>query len=287
MGIKPLLLRGCALFLSLCLAACGAESQKAQDTSSTNAASSTSQKTYTVAVDAAYAPFEYQDDKGNIIGFSVDLMKAIAENQGIRFEFYNTPYEGIFARLDTAERDIVLASATITEERQKSMDFSDPYFQATQMIMVSDKGDDIQTFEDLKDKLVSVQTGTTGDLVMQKLQGKTSEKIKRMESMPLALNELMEGGVDASVGDNGVMQYFVAAHPEIQLRTIVDDAFDKEEYGFVVKKNREDDLLSKINAGLKNIRADGTYEKIYQQWFGQSNRTEEQSQEAQAEKADA
>ncbi len=257
-----------ALSAILLLAACGGQNEVAQTQTSASDTAAAPTKTYTVAVDAAYAPFEYQDEQGNIVGFSVDLMKAIAADQGIQFQFYNTPYEGIFARLGSGERDVVLASATITPERQKSMDFPDPYFQATQMIVVGAKGDNIRSFDDLKDKLVSVQTGTTGDLVMQKLQGETSTKIKRMESMPLALNELMAGGVDASVGDNGVIQYFVANHPDVKFRTLVDSGFDKEEYGFVVKKDRADDLLPKINAGLKSIRANGTYDKIKQQWFG-------------------
>lgn len=254
-----------SLVLAFLLAACSGQDAQQQTETTQKAAV----QAYTVAVDAAYAPFEYQDDQGEIVGFSVDLMKAIAEKQGIHFDFYNTPYEGIFARLDTGERDVVLASATITEERQKSMDFSDPYFQATQMIVVGANDADIQSFADLKDRLVSVQTGTTGDLVMQDLQGKTSEKIKRMESMPLALNELLEGGVNASVGDNGVIQYFVANNPNIQFRTIVDEGFDKEEYGFVIKKGRSDKLLPAINAGLAAVKADGTYDKIYQQWFGE------------------
>lgn len=257
------------LLLAFLLAACsGQNTQQQTETSTPSDATPTAETVYTVAVDAAYAPFEYQDDQGAIVGFSVDLMKAIAENQGIHFDFYNTPYEGIFARLDTGERDVVLASATITEERQKSMDFSDPYFEATQMIVVGANNKDIQSFADLKDQLVSVQTGTTGDLVMQDLQGKTSEKIKRMESMPLALNELLEGGVNASVGDNGVIQYFVATHPDVAFRTIVDPDFDKEQYGFVVQKGRADALLPTINAGLKAVKADGTYDKIYQHWFG-------------------
>lgn len=264
MMIKKKLSIWSSLVLAFLLAACSGQDTQQQAETAQKAAV----QAYTVAVDAAYAPFEYQDDQGKIVGFSVDLMKAIAEKQGIHFDFYNTPYEGIFARLDTGERDVVLASATITEERQKSMDFSDPYFQATQMIVVGANDTDIQSFADLKDRLVSVQTGTTGDLVMQDLQGKTSEKIKRMESMPLALNELLEGGVNASVGDNGVIQYFVANNSDIQFRTIVDEGFDKEEYGFVIKKGRSDGLLPAINAGLAAVKADGTYDKIYQQWFG-------------------
>lgn len=264
----------------LTLAACSGGTQEttqapqgntgAQGQNAGEAAKAPAKKEYLVAVDAAYAPFEYQDDKGDIVGFSVDIMKAIAANQGITFKFENTPYEGIFARLHTGEKDLVLASCTITPERQQTMDFSDPYFQASQMIVITDKNKGkINGLNDLKDKLVSVQTGTTGDIVMQNLQGKTSDKIKRMESMPLALNELLKGGVDASVGDNGVINYFVKSHPEIKFTTIVDKDFAKEEYGFAMAKNRKDDLKQIVDAGLKAIKENGKYQEIYNKWFSE------------------
>ena len=150
------------------------------------------------------------------------------------------------------------------------MDFTEPYFEATQMIAVNDaKGADIKSFEDLKKgkHLISVQTGTTGDIVSQKLLGKDTTQIKRFESMPLALKELLAGGVDVSVGDNGVVQNFVTNNPDAKLRTIVDPTFEKEYYGFAVKKGRSDDLVKKINTGLAGIKSDGTYDKIYAKWF--------------------
>ena len=84
---------------------------------------------------------------------------------------------------------------------------------------------------------------------------------------PLALKELLAGGVDVSVGDNGVVQNFVTNNPDAKLRTIVDPTFEKEYYGFAVKKGRSDDLVKKINTGLAGIKSDGTYDKIYAKWF--------------------
>ena len=160
------------------------------------------------------------------------------------------------------------SSVTITDERKGQMDFSDPYFEASQLIVTGEKGSGIQSFADLKNHTASVQTGTTGDLVLQKQQGATSANIKRFDTMPLALKELLTGGVDASVGDNGVIQNFVNNNPGVKLNTISDPAFEKEYYGFAVKKGRSDELLSKINAGIAAIKADGTYQKIYDKWFG-------------------
>ncbi|AUZ04620.1 MULTISPECIES: basic amino acid ABC transporter substrate-binding protein [Vitreoscilla] len=261
----------CTIAAALLLSACGGKEPAAPANSAGAApAADTSNVVYTVGSDATYAPFEYQDDKGQVIGFSQEVIQAVADKAGIKIQIVNKPWEGIFETLNTGDSDIVSSSVTITEERKAQMDFSEPYFEATQMIAINDnKGADIKSFADLKNgkHLVSVQTGTTGDIVSQKLMGADSKQIKRFESMPLALKELLAGGVDASVGDNGVVQNFVTNNPGAKLRTLVDPTFEKEYYGFAVKKGRSDDLLNKINTGLAGIKSDGTYDKIYAKWF--------------------
>ncbi len=253
---KTLLAAVCAVTM---LGACSKGSEQA-------AALPAGEKTYIVATDASYAPFEYMENN-KVIGFSHDILEAAGAKEGLKFDFVNTPFEGIFANVDKGDSDVALASITITEERKKQVDFSDPYFEATQMIVTADKGSDIKSFADLKERMVSVQNGTTADLILQDLQGKGSTKIKRFETMPLAFKELQSGGVDATVGDNGVVQNFVTNNPNVNMNLFVDPSFDKEFYDFVVKKGRSNDLLPKINKGLAAIKADGTYEKIYGEWF--------------------
>ncbi|WP_373312791.1 basic amino acid ABC transporter substrate-binding protein [Deefgea tanakiae] len=223
-------------------------------------------KTYQVATDAAYAPFESLNNKKEVVGFSVDVLEAIAKKSGMKIKFINTPWEGIFATLSTGDRDMVISSVTITPERKQSMDFSDPYFEAKQLIAVG-KNSKVSKFTDLKTLKVGVQTGTTGDEVIQKLQGKTSPNIKRFESTPLAIKELENGGVDAVVADNGVVVNFVANNPNSKLKMIDDATFAKEYYGIAVKKGNKA-LLEQINKGLAAIKADGTYDKIYNKYFG-------------------
>lgn len=223
-------------------------------------------KTYQVATDAAYAPFESLNNKKEVVGFSVDILEAIAKKSGMKVKFINTPWEGIFATLANGDRDMVISSVTITPERKQSMDFSDPYFEAKQLIAVG-KNSKVNKFTDLKTLKVGVQTGTTGDEVIQKLQGKTSPNIKRFESTPLAIKELENGGVDAVVADNGVVVNFVANNPKSKLKMIDDATFDKEFYGIAVKKGNKA-LLDQINKGLAGIKADGTYDKIYNKYFG-------------------
>jgi polar amino acid transport system substrate-binding protein len=223
-------------------------------------------KTYQVATDAAYAPFELQNDKKEVVGFDIDVLKAVAAKGGFQVKFINTPWEGIFASLNTGDRDIVISAVTITPERKQSMDFSEPYFEAKQLIAVA-QNSKVTKLADLKGKKIGVQTGTTGDEVAQKLLGKTSSNIKRFESTPLAIKELQNSGVDAVIADNGVIINFVANNPGAKLKTIDDATFAKEYYGIVVKKGNKE-LLDQVNKGLAAIKADGTYDKIYKKYFG-------------------
>ena len=136
------------------------------------------------------------------------------------------------------------------------------------MQLIAVKGNSkVATFDDLKKLKVGVQTGTTGDEAVTKLLGKTSTAIKRFESTPLALKELESGGVDAVVADNGVVIHYVANNPGAKFKTVADKSFVPEQYGVALKKGNAD-LLAKINQGLADIKADGSYDKIFAQYFG-------------------
>ena len=223
-------------------------------------------KVYVVGTDAAYAPFESQNEKGEIVGFDIDVVKAVAAKGGFEVKFVNTPWEGIFNALNQGDRDLLVSAVTITDERKQTMDFSNPYFDAQQLIAV--KGDSkIAKFDDLMKLKVGVQTGTTGDEAITKLQGKDSANIKRFESTPLALKELEAGGVDAVVADNGVVIHYVNNNAGSKFKTVTDATFTPEQYGLPVKKGNAE-LLAKLNKGLADIRTDGTYDKIYTQYFG-------------------
>ena len=245
------------------LAACG---KKEPPPAATAAAPAPAAKVYVVGTDAAYAPFESQNEKGEIVGFDIDVVKAAAAKAGIEVKFINTPWEGIFNALAQGDRDMIVSSVTITDERKQTIDFSTPYFDAVQLIAV--KADSkIANFDDLKKAKVGVQTGTTGDEAVTKLLGKTSTAIKRFESTPLALKELEAGGVDAVVADNGVVIHYVANNAGAKFKTVADKSFAPEQYGVAIKKGNAD-LVAKINQGLAGIQADGSYDKIYAQYFG-------------------
>ncbi|KNZ34359.1 MAG: ABC transporter substrate-binding protein [Methylibium sp. NZG] len=257
----------------LILAACGKSEPPPAPTATAPAPAATPAppppappKVYVVGTDAAYAPFESQNEKGEIVGFNIDVMNAIAKKAGMEVKFVNTPWEGIFNTLAQGDRDLLISSITITEERKQTMDFSAPYFDAAQLIAVK-QNSKVAKFDDLKKLKVGVQTGTTGDEVVSKLQGKTSTNIKRFESTPLALKELEAGGVDAVVADNGVVINYVANNAGGKFKTVSDTAFAPEQYGIAVKKGNTE-LLAKLNKGLADIKADGTYDQIYTKYFG-------------------
>lgn len=258
-----------ALAAVFTLSACGG-SQNSNSNSAASGAKAAGldvNKTYIVATDASYAPMEYMENNA-VVGFSHDILDAAAKSQNVKLEFVNTPFKGLFANVDKGDSDIGLASITINDERKQQLDFSDPYFEATQMIVTTDRNANIKTFADLKTRPASVQAATSGDLILQDLQGKDSQNIKRFETMPLAFKELESGGVDAVVGDSSVVAYYVKQNPNAKLNTVVDPSFVKEHYGFAFKKGRNDGLREAINKGLAQIRTDGTYDKIHTQWFG-------------------
>ncbi len=258
-----------ALAAVFTLSACGG-SQNSNSNSAASGAKTSGldvNKTYIVATDASYAPMEYMENNA-VVGFSHDILDAAAKSQNVKLEFVNTPFKGLFANVDKGDSDIGLASITINDERKQQLDFSDPYFEATQMIVTTDRNANIKTFADLKTRPASVQAATSGDLILQDLQGKDSQNIKRFETMPLAFKELESGGVDAVVGDSSVVAYYVKQNPNAKLNTVVDPSFVKEHYGFAFKKGRNDGLREAINKGLAQIKSDGTYDKIHTQWFG-------------------
>ena len=255
------------LAASMLLAACGKqEAPPAPTPVATPASAAAPAKVYVVGTDAAYAPFESQNDKGEIVGFDIDVVKAAAAKGGIEVKFVNTPWEGIFNALGQGDRDMVVSAVTITDERRQTMDFSAPYFDAVQLIVVK-KDSKITKFDDLKKAKVGVQTGTTGDEAVTKLLGKTSTAIKRFESTPLALKELEAGGVDAVVADNGVVIHYVANNAGAKFKTVADKTFVPEQYGIAIKKGNAD-LLAKVNKGLAEIKADGSYDKLFASYFG-------------------
>lgn len=213
-----------------------------------------------VGTDATYAPMEYMDENGEIVGIDIDIVKAVAEELGIEVEFKNIGWEPLFPAVDNGEVDFAVSSITITEEREESFDFTDPYYVANQLILVPEDSD-ITSFADLEDKKVSAQINTTGHIVVKELLGETSTNIVAAETMPLAISEMINGNADASVGDNSTVNEYIKNNPNVEVKTIEDDSFEKEYYGLMVKKGNTE-VLELLNEGIQKIKENGKLAEI-------------------------
>ena len=265
---------GLALAAASILAACGGQSSTSSSTtpaasapaSASSAAPAAEGKEYKVAMNAQFPPFESMNSSGQIEGFDVDVMNAIAKEEGFKVTYHQQAWDGIFASLKAGDNDILISCITITDDRKKEMLFSEPYYKITQVVLVP-QGKKIVSVEDLKkmDK-VGVTIGTTGDLAAQKILGATSEKIIRLENLPLMLKEVETGAVDAVISDSAVVADYVKKKGDKGFTMVEVPDFTVEYYGIAV---RQDDkaLMDKINSGLKKIQASGEYDKISDKYF--------------------
>jgi polar amino acid transport system substrate-binding protein len=250
------LLAAVAVF-ALALVAAGCGSSSSGGGSSEGGAESG--ETLTVGSDIPYPPFE-QGKPGNYTGFDVELVEAIAEKMGRTAEFQDTSFETIFRDVAQGKFEAVASAATITPEREKAVDFSNPYYLSEQAVLVKE-GSDIKSFADIEGETVAVQQGTTG-LALVKEKGNAGE-VRPYPEGPDAVNALKAGTVAAVVIDAPVAQNAVEKSGGVE---IAEKVPTEEEYGIAVAQG-ETELLEEINKGLTEVEKDGTYAKIYKKWF--------------------
>jgi polar amino acid transport system substrate-binding protein len=256
------------LVLTLGLAACPEEGDDAGDTAADDADTGeldlVQDGQLTVCSDIPYPPFEFVDDAGEYAGFDIDVMREIATGLDLELNVRETPWDGIFASLETGDCDVVASAVTITEERRQQMDFSDPYFEADQSLLI--RAEDAETYtalEDLEGQTIGVQTGTTGaDYAEENLPEGAS--IVEYDGAGEMFAAMETRDVEALLQDFGINAD----------RAAQDDAFEVtktfptgEEYGFAVRQGN-DPLLEAINGELERIRDEGTYDEIHEEYFG-------------------
>jgi ABC-type amino acid transport substrate-binding protein len=213
----------------------------------------------TIGSDIPYPPFE-QGKPGSYTGFDIELIEAIAEKMGRTPEVQDTSFETIFRDVAQGKFDAAISAATITEEREKAVDFSDPYYLSEQAILVKE-GSDIEGLDDLSGLTVGVQQGTTGqELAKEKAD---ASEVRPYPEGPDAVNALKSGTVEAVVIDAPVAQNAVEKSGGVE---IAEKVPTEEEYGIAVAQG-ETELLEEINDALKEIEDEGTYATIYRKWF--------------------
>ena len=213
--------------------------------------------------DTTYPPFESIGDNGDPEGFDVDIAMELADRLGLELEVVTTAWEGIIPGLKTDKYDILMSAMTITDERLAEIDFSDPYIDSNQSIAVKKGTTDIVSEEDLVGKVVGVQVDTTGQFTAEEIAG--IKEIRKYETILLAFQELELGRIDAIMNDYPVNAYLSKIRGQTEVAaTVTTD----EQYGIGVKKGN-DQLLEAINQALADMDADGTYNEIFDKWFGE------------------
>ncbi|MFF4653925.1 transporter substrate-binding domain-containing protein [Streptomyces sp. NPDC001381] len=212
-----------------------------------------------------YPPFQSEID-GKVQGFDVSLIDLVAEDLGVKQQILDTPFENFKtgAFLNSGECDLAAAGMTITEERKKNVDFSDPYFDATQAVLV-DKDAGVGSLAEVKSEKVKLgaQAQTTGE-DYAKSQGFDPVSF---ESSDAVLNGLRTGQVKAVIIDYPVVQGWLKDKANADAFKVVDNLNTGEQYGFTVKKGNTE-LLAAVNKALADAKADGTYKKLYEKWIG-------------------
>jgi len=215
-----------------------------------------------IATDATWPPFESVNEQTKEIeGFDIDLMTAIAEKAGLEIEFMNVAWDPLLAGIAQCQYDAAISAMTITEERKKQFLFSDPYFFAGQIVTVHINNTEIASKHDLSGKVAGAQIGTTGSFEIEKIGGAT---LKTYDDIGLAMQDLINGQIDAVVADNPLALGYVGENPD-KLKT-VGEVFTDENYGIAVCKTKTD-LLEKINEGLKAVKAEGLIEQLVEKWL--------------------
>lgn len=274
------LLMGTAMVLSL--AACGGSASSAASSEAASSEAASSEETseaaseettdeaaalttvnagkLTMSTNAAFPPYEMTTDSGDFEGIDIDVAAAIAEKLGLELQVDDMDFDAALLAAQSGKSDMVMAGVTVTDERQKVMDFSDTYAEGIQSIIVPEDSD-IASADDLAGKVIGTQRGTTGYIYCTDDFG--DENVMAYDNGLTAVQALNNGQVDAVVIDNAPAKEFVAANPGLK---ILDTAYAQEDYAIGVAKGNTE-LLNAINGALEELQADGTLQSIVDKYI--------------------
>ena len=220
-------------------------------------------RSVTVATDATWPPMEMVDANKKIVGFDIDYLTAVAKEAGFAVSFKNTAWDGIFAGLAAGRYDMIASSVTITDERKKQYDFSDPYINVGQILVVP-KTETGKTLAALKRKRAGAQIGTTGAMEIKKTDG---VELKTYDEIGLAFEDMAAGRIGGVVCDEPTAAHYALQRKEYKEKfKIVGETFTQESYGFVVKKGNTE-LVDLLNKGIKAAKAKGIDEQLRKKWL--------------------
>ncbi len=253
--------------------AAAAEATAAPETAETGSAADAAEattsgdKTWVIATDTVFKPFEYTDESGNFVGIDVDIVAAIAEDQGFQYELKSLGWDAAIAACQAGQADGMIAGASITDERKESgWLFSDGYYTATQCMAVAENSD-IAGFEGLKDQQVAVKTGTQGASYAESLKDQYGFNINYFEDSPTMYQAVAGGQAVACFEDTPIMAASIK-DGGLGLKIVEGSENDGADYGFAVFDSSKQELLDMFNAGLASIKANGKYDEIIAKYLG-------------------
>ncbi len=245
------------LVLSLCAAVFAGCSAPAASTDS-------GAKKYIIATDTTFAPFEFQSDAGEYVGIDIELLAAIAADQGFEYELQPLGFSAAVTALESNQCDGVIAGMSITEERQKKYDFSTAYYDSGVVMAIKADNNDIKSYDDLKGKQVAVKTGTEGADFAESVKDQYGFTIAYFDESPYMYEEVKTGGSVACFEDYPVMGYGISQGNGLKMVT---DMEQGSSYGFAVMKGNNAELLAMFNKGLENVKANGGYQAILDKYI--------------------
>lgn len=222
-----------------------------------------------LSADANYAPYGFKNEYGNVTGFDIELMQHIGEDQGFKVEIYSDLWKDAFNNIDNKSRDLIAAGASYSDARASKYLTSDSYLPLPTSIVYLDDTLDIKSLNGLSD----VRVGVLGNAVQYDYFTQGDFDVKSVEPYPtifLAVQAMAQGEVDAVAGDLGVMRYIVNDLPSLKPKYFDYESLDADNARKVIYVDKDQpELLKKVNAGLKSLKANGTYATLTTKWFGE------------------
>lgn len=236
-------------------------------------ASPTENDSYIIATDTTFAPFEYAEADGTYVGIDIDLLAAIAEDQGFSYELNPVGFDAALQNVQSGQADGVIAGMSIDNERRKTFDFSEPYYDSTVCAAALADGT-ISSLDDLEGANVAVKTGTMSQKWAESIAEEYGFTTVIFADSPTMYADVVAGNTLACFEDTPVMAYAINTNPDnVPLKLIAEVEADSEfatPYGFAVNKGANAELLSMFDAGLANIKANGTYDEIIEKYLSTS-----------------
>ena len=225
---------------------------------------------YVIASDSSFAPFVFQNSSNQYTGIDMDLIKAIAEDQGFEIEITNPGFDAAINAVQSGQADGMIAGMSVTDARKETFDFSDSYYTANTILGVKESST-ISSYEDLKGKTVGVKNGTASQTFLTENQSKYGYKIKTFADGSSMYDSLNTGSIDAVMDDEPVLKYSISQGQK--LKTPIEGT-PIGETAFAVKKGSNPELIEMFNNGLANLKASGEFQKILDKYLATDSTSE-------------